>query len=53
MGYGRVSAQSAVQMAAALAAVEKPWLTLAGPFMSFLIQTGVDKAFFGAPFLAL
>ena len=25
-------------------AVEKPWLALAGPFLSFLTQTGVDKA---------
>ena len=30
-------------------AVEKPWLALAWPFLSFLTQTGVDKA----PFLAL
>ena len=25
-------------------AVEKPWLALAGPFLSFLTQTGADKA---------
>ena len=25
-------------------AVEKPWLTLAWPFLSFLTQTGIDKA---------
>ena len=24
-------------------AVEKPWPALAGPFLSFLTQTGIDK----------
>ena len=31
-------------MAAALAAVEKPWLALAWAFLSFLKQTSIDKA---------
>ena len=37
--------RGAVYMAAALVgSVEKPWLTLAGPFLSFLSQTGVENA---------
>ena len=32
-------------------AVEKPWSTLAWSFLSFLTQTGIDKASLGAPFL--
>ena len=34
-GGGQVSAQDAVHMAAAWLDVEKPWLALAGPFLSF------------------
>ena len=41
---GRVSAQGAVHMAAALAGCRKPQSALAGPFLSFLTQMGADKA---------
>jgi len=37
---GRVSARGAMHMAAAWLAVEKPWLALAGPFLTLLAQTG-------------
>ena len=43
-GGGGVSAQGAMYMAAALAGCRKPWLALVWAFLSFLIQTGVDKA---------
>ena len=41
-GGGRVLARGAMHMTVAL--VEKLWSVLAGPFLSFLTQMGVDKA---------
>ena len=48
-GGERVSVQGAVHNALftwqlPCLAVEKPWSALAGPFLSFLTQTGVNKA---------